>query len=264
MALSRVQFSGSANALASNAQATVTTPTTGNLLLAYVILGDAATRTFTLSDDVGGGTGWTQIVYYNPGRGVGLWYKQDVPAGITWVRATLNTGSQNIFLLVSEYAGFGTSTTIEATDTFTDAGNTNSHKCSSAGISSSNPCFAFLVGYFSSVTGVTDVTATGGYTEETNATTVCRMYQDFPSGVTANTGPWNSSGTARTGSAAMGLLSAGAAPSSGQPTMRRWGGTPYMGGQGINQASSGKGQMWGRSRSGRVIVPAWLKDQEAA
>ena len=38
----------------------------------------------------------------------------------------------------------------------------------------------------------------------------------------------------------------------GQPTMRRWGGVPYMGGQGIG--NKGKGRMWGKTRSG-VIVP---------
>lgn len=44
---------------------------------------------------------------------------------------------------------------------------------------------------------------------------------------------------------------AAAAGATGQPTMRRWGGTPYVGGHGIG--TKGKGRMWGRTRSGLII-----------
>jgi len=37
----------------------------------------------------------------------------------------------------------------------------------------------------------------------------------------------------------------------GQPTMRRWGAMPYIGGQGIG--NKGSGRMWGRSREGLVV-----------
>lgn len=42
----------------------------------------------------------------------------------------------------------------------------------------------------------------------------------------------------------------------GQPTMRRWGGVPFMGGQGIGQKGSAgnSGRAWGRRKSG-IIVP---------
>ncbi len=42
-----------------------------------------------------------------------------------------------------------------------------------------------------------------------------------------------------------------------QPTMRRWGGVPFMGGQGVGNAGSGSGRMWGRTRDG-LIVPRRL------
>lgn len=52
------------------------------------------------------------------------------------------------------------------------------------------------------------------------------------------------------------------AVSTGQPTMRRWGGTPYLGGgQGIGQKGGGGGRAWGRRKSG-IFVPQ--RFQEAA
>lgn len=41
------------------------------------------------------------------------------------------------------------------------------------------------------------------------------------------------------------------AAAGGQPTMRRWGGTEFMGGQGIG--NKGKGRMWGRSTVGLYV-----------
>lgn len=49
----------------------------------------------------------------------------------------------------------------------------------------------------------------------------------------------------------------GVAPT-GQPTSRRWGGVPFVGGQGmLGKSSTGSGRMWGRARSG-LIVPRRL------
>src|SRR4029079_15460520 len=48
-----------------------------------------------------------------------------------------------------------------------------------------------------------------------------------------------------------------AAATAGQPTTRRWGGVPFMGGQGVagkGWGGSGGGRMWGRTRTG-LIVP---------
>lgn len=50
-----------------------------------------------------------------------------------------------------------------------------------------------------------------------------------------------------------------AAAAGGQPTMRRWGGVPHMGGQ--SSGRHGSGRMWGRTRSG-LMVPR--RFQEAA
>lgn len=44
---------------------------------------------------------------------------------------------------------------------------------------------------------------------------------------------------------------AGGGGATGQPTMRRWGGTPFVGGQGIG--NKGSGRMWGRSREGMYV-----------
>lgn len=46
---------------------------------------------------------------------------------------------------------------------------------------------------------------------------------------------------------------AGGAPAGGQPTMRRWGATPFVGGQGVNSAGGHSGRMWGRRQSGLVV-----------
>ncbi len=43
------------------------------------------------------------------------------------------------------------------------------------------------------------------------------------------------------------------AVAAGQPTMRRWGGVPYLGGQGIGNKS--KGRAWGRSRVSGLWIP---------
>lgn len=48
----------------------------------------------------------------------------------------------------------------------------------------------------------------------------------------------------------------------GQPLLRRFGGTPFVGGQGVNAgARPGSGRMWGRTRSGLVVPQRF---QEAA
>lgn len=54
-----------------------------------------------------------------------------------------------------------------------------------------------------------------------------------------------------------------AVAAAGHPTMRRWGGTPFVGGQGIGQkvSAGSSGRAWGRYRSG-VFVPS--RAQEAA
>lgn len=51
------------------------------------------------------------------------------------------------------------------------------------------------------------------------------------------------------------IFAGGGGGGTGQPTMRRWGGVPHVGGQGIG--SKGKGRMWGRTSDG-VIVPRRL------
>lgn len=75
---------------------------------------------------------------------------------------------------------------------------------------------------------------------------------------------WTYTGDAPNVSAAAIASFKAAAAATGQPTMRRWGGTPFVGGQGIGQKSGGSnsGREWGRSRSSHVIVPRWLADQE--
>jgi len=86
---------------------------------------------------------------------------------------------------------------------------------------------------------------------------------------------WDSNATIGTGSQAVvataspdnhGAVLVSIAPvgggAAGHPTMRRWGGTPAVGGQGVNDAGTGGGKMWGRSRSGRIVIPRWLQDQE--
>lgn len=55
------------------------------------------------------------------------------------------------------------------------------------------------------------------------------------------------------------------AAAGGQPTMRRWGGTPFVGGQGMKGGSaSGNGRMWGRRNSGVVVPRHWLGDEQKA
>lgn len=49
------------------------------------------------------------------------------------------------------------------------------------------------------------------------------------------------------------------AAAGGQPTMRRWGGIPFMGGQGIGQKGGGDGRTWGRRKSG-IIVPSRFRE----
>jgi hypothetical protein len=82
-------------------------------------------------------------------------------------------------------------------------------------------------------------------------------------------GHFDSNGTVGTGSqslqatfvasvnwaAVIASIAPSAAPAAGQPTMRRWGGVPAMGG--TNIGNKGTGRMWGRTRSG-IIVPRRL------
>ncbi len=103
----------------------------------------------------------------------------------------------------------------------------------------------------SNAAGGTSWTPGGGYTQQVVDSIGALMmayqvYSSVQSGVTESTA---NNGAVRL-EMVVGTYKAPAA-STGQPTMRRWGGVPFVGGQGIGGKSSGR--MWGRTRDGLVV-----------
>jgi hypothetical protein len=177
----------------------------GNALIVFVGQTSSATRTYTVSDNVEGTTGWTQAVYTNPGRATGIWYKANVPAGVTTVTVT-PSGASTYATQVIEVSDMGTTISVDASDSKNESpAVSDNHEASVAGVTSSNNVIAV-------VAGVLTASATGtnngpGYTATLTGTTRLFEYQIFSGGVSGEHGAWVSSGTDRTGVSSIVLLS---------------------------------------------------------
>lgn len=83
-------------------------PTAGNTLIAVAACSGGSVQ--TLSDNIGSTTGWTTVGNQNQGGSsrIRLWYKANIPAGITTVTFADSTGTFNT-LIVHQVSGLSSS-----------------------------------------------------------------------------------------------------------------------------------------------------------
>ena len=85
-------------------------PTAGNLLVCGFSEWQSTADNSAMSDDVGGTTGWTKVVRSVSGNvSVVIWYKANVPSGITTLTYTRSTGATYYDGIVHEISGASTS-----------------------------------------------------------------------------------------------------------------------------------------------------------
>jgi hypothetical protein len=187
-----------------------------------VLISQAATgaRTYVVSDNIHGTDGWTKAIGVTTGVTNQIWYRGDHNGGTVTITVTHNDAATPLFLTAAcELSGYGATVTVEATDSLTEAGIGTTHTCSTAGVSSSNECFAFCSGNLTSAS--TECSPGTGYTEITPGYVQGQFLlqrRHFPSGCTNEVGTWTNTGTARIGRSAIALLSgpAGAGGGSGR------------------------------------------------
>jgi hypothetical protein len=213
MALAHVQDSSSV--VVSSGNPSTALITFGSAIAAgstlVVLISQAATgaRTYVVSDSIHGTTGWTKAIGVTTGVTNQIWYRGNHNGGTVTITVTHNDAATPLFLTAAcELSGYGSTVTVEATDSLTEAGVLNTHTCSTAGVSSSNECFAFCAGNLTSAS--TDCSPGTGYTEITPGYAqgqflLQRRY--FASGCTNEVGTWTNTGTARIGRSAIALLS---------------------------------------------------------
>lgn len=249
------------------------TPASGDLLLGLVLVTATATATATLTSSVGGftftqfgrsvwGSGGTESHIYG-------FVSDALVSSATSQTVTADTGADTgsgTVIWICRIAGItltGLSAIRQSAVQDNGVGGNTPAPAFAASALTDNPTLGML-GNFSNPAGVTEPgswTEAGdtGYANPTAGAEV--IFRN--SGFTGTTVTWGSTSATDFSALIVEVDSSGAA--AGQPTMRRWGGTPFLGGQGTGQqggAAQG-GRMWGRRRSG-IVVPARCLEQEAA
>ena len=221
MALAHVQDSTLVTSSGTSAALSLS-PTAGHTLIAFLGVSAATTRTFTVSDDVEGTTGWQTAVFFQDSgtnRVVAAYYKVAAPSGLTAVTITANA-TQTFKAAASEFSGFGGAVTVDASDSDVNPVASSVHDCSPAGVSSANPVLAVCAGVLTSV--ATECDPGTGYAEvPSGAASNNSLFQwrIFASGCTNEQGNWSSTGTNRVGVGAMALLSGAATSHSLMPLL---------------------------------------------
>jgi hypothetical protein len=195
---------GIAEAAVSNTSTpTLTGVTSGHALIVSISQSsNAATRSYTVTSDVDGAFP-SPAVEYKPGRQIRHYIMHGVTAGDHTVTVTAD-GATSFLVVLTEWSGLDPLAT-PITGTFADASDTNTHYCAEAGdIDTAGPCAIVACGALNSVTGVTSVDPSAGYTEIAIGSAISFfMYKDAAAAVTDDRGEWTHAGTARTGYAAM-------------------------------------------------------------
>jgi hypothetical protein len=104
--LSIVHVAKGLSAAANNVAVSLTATSSGNLLVLCVVNDTAAVS--SVSDNIGGTAGWTQVFDYHPTTThLGCWYKKNAPSGINTVTVTA-TGGAFITAIIHEVQGAST------------------------------------------------------------------------------------------------------------------------------------------------------------
>jgi hypothetical protein len=179
----------------------------GSTLIIGISQAASGARTYTVSDNIHGSTGWTKAIGSAFTFQTEVWYRANHDGGT--VTITVGHGQATVGFWVSgtEWSGFGSTVTVDASDSLEEAGTGTSHTCSTAGVTSTNDCVAFCAGTLSAT--ATECNPGAGYTEVPTGIANNRVmiqYRQFASGCSGEVGAWSSTGTARLGRSVIALL----------------------------------------------------------
>jgi hypothetical protein len=238
------------------------TPAASDLLVAFVIA----------TDTVGVGTltdtqtlGWTEITRALRGGSADTAYLfvANALAANSSMTVTFDctgdnaTGCIITVLRVSGMSRVGASAVLQFNEIENQAGGGTPTITLASAVLTENPVVAMVANGANPAA----VTEPSGFTERSDngyATPGTGMETaSVDSGFTSDTVIWSSTSSGNTCAIAA-ELDTSAAGATGQPTARRWGGVPHMGGRKGFNGSSGGGT-WGRHRSG-IWVPSRVKE----
>lgn len=209
---------GTTPALApTNLTSTITyaTVTAGRALAVAAHYVGTSVRTFVVSDDIVGTTGWVRHARYSGAGGPEIWVHPSHPGGAVVVTVTHNNNNGDFRCAGAEIDGFGGTVTLVDSDIFLDPATTLTHYCADPGLTSVANVFALAAGGAMG-SSMTDSSVPTGWTDITSGIWLMFGGKDFPTGLTADRAEWASTGTVRVSRGVMVLLS-GAAPANPAP-----------------------------------------------
>jgi hypothetical protein len=180
----------------------------GSTLVVGIAQTTSGARTYTVSDNIHGTSGWTLAEASGAGLDTQIWFRGNHGGGTVTVTVTHGLGTVGFVAAASEWSGFGSTVTVEASDSLEEGASASSHTCSALGVSSVNECVAFCACALNAT--ATDCNAGSGYTEVPPSTVHNRILfqrRHFQQGCTSEVGAWTTTGTARAGRSSIALLS---------------------------------------------------------
>jgi hypothetical protein len=213
MALARVQdvatVVASGNPLTSVLSFSSAVAAGSTLVVLIAQLGTSA-RTYVVSDNIHGTSGWTEAFKTDPttGRDVAMWVRGNHNGGTVTITVTHSSSTSAFRATATEWSGFGATVSVDDTDSSEEAAADNSHVSGATGVTSTNECVAFCVGIPTS--GSTGTVAGTGFTLIPNGATATGhlfQYKHFASGCTNEQGAWTHTGGASASQSGIVLLS---------------------------------------------------------
>jgi len=183
-----------------------------SMLVVFVGMFGSGVRQFSVSDNIEGSTGWKEVKQYNPDQYVGIFYKENIPNGITTITVQ-QTGATAAWVMVcAEFSGMGNNVGLDATDSNTDPSSSSTHFGSAFGISSPTVSDLVVVAAGQLEATATECSPGSGYNEVPTGfanNNKLFQYKIISGPAILEKGGWTNTGTARVANSIIGILSQG-------------------------------------------------------
>lgn len=205
-----IAFVGESTLFSGTGDTTLTySPAAGNTLILCIGQVGTPSRTYEISDNIDGTTGWVQakrFVGTVAAQVIEIWYKKNIPSGITDIDINQVGTGVNYRALVAEFSGFGSTVNVDSTGELEELVASDNHTCNTIAISITTDGLCVTAGVTSGT--VTSTAAGSGFTEMPSGSTDNRtLFQWRVSSASfSSDGPWSCVGTDRTGTSAMVML----------------------------------------------------------
>lgn len=153
------------NSAAATSVAVTVSPSAGSLLVLCGSNYSGLAANQTVVDNIDGATGWTSVVTNDVGTGLRqrLWYKKNIPAGITSI--TLDSGASSVIsqAIIHEVTGASTTTPFTTGESSSNSGaaTTNPQTAAVTNATANSVFFAYLVNLDPGNPAQLDINGTG-------------------------------------------------------------------------------------------------------